>query len=187
MNKRVAISADDGNGLDSVISPHFGRCPYYVLVDLDGREVSQVNAVKNPAYGQHRPGQVPGFIKSQGANVMLAGGMGRRAISFFQQYGIQAVTGATGTVRHALEQYLGGTLLGAEPCSVSIEHSHEEVAAGEEYEEDEAGRLREEIEMLQQQLNEAMERLDRLAADPDPGLRFNANQRLAANRGFARY
>ena len=164
MNKRIAISADDNSGLDSVVSPHFGRCPYYILVDLEGREVSQIHAVENPAYGQHRPGQVPGFIESQGANVMLAGGMGRRAIGFFQQYGIEAVTGATGTVRHALEQYLGGSLLGAEPCGVSIEHGHEETAAGDEYEQDEAGRLREEVGMLQHQLSEAMERLDRLAA-----------------------
>jgi predicted Fe-Mo cluster-binding NifX family protein len=162
---RVAISADDSNGLDSVVSPHFGRCPYYVLVDLDGREVSQVNAVENPAYGQHRPGQVPGFIKSHGADVMLAGGMGRRAIGFFQQYGIQAATGATGTVRHALEQYLGGELQGAEPCSTSLGHDHEESSVEGEYEQDEIGRLREEAEMLQQQLTEAMGRLDRLTAD----------------------
>jgi predicted Fe-Mo cluster-binding NifX family protein len=160
---RVAVSADNNNGLDSVVSPHFGRCPYYVLVDLNGREVSQVNAVENPAYGQHQPGQVPGFIKSHGADVMLAGGMGRRAIGFFQQYGIQAVTGATGTVRHALEQYLGGALQGAEPCGVSVAHGHEEIA-DDEYEEDEAGRLREEVEMLQQQLAGVMERLDKVKA-----------------------
>jgi predicted Fe-Mo cluster-binding NifX family protein len=159
---RVAVSADDSNGLDSVVSPHFGRCPYYILVDLDGREVSQVSAVENPYYGQHQPGQVPGFISSHGANVMLAGGMGRRAIGFFQQYGIEAVTGAAGSVRHALEQYLGGTLQGAEPCRESIQHAHEEVSAEGEYEEDEAGRLREEVNMLQKQLNEVMERLGRL-------------------------
>lgn len=161
---RVAISADDSNGLDSVVSPHFGRCPYYVLVDLDGLEVSQVNAVENPYYGRHQPGQVPGFIHSQEADVMLAGGMGRRAIGFFQRYGIQAVTGASGTVHHALEQYLGGALQGAEPCRESIEHGHEEIAAGSEYEEDEVGRLREEAEMLRRQLAEVMERIDELAA-----------------------
>ena len=163
---RVAISADDSNGLDSVVSPHFGRCPYYVMVDLDGREVSRVSAVENPCYGQHQPGEVPGFIQRQGADVMLAGGMGRRAIGFFQQYGIQAVTGASGTIRHALEQYLGGVLQGAEPCIVSTEHGHEEVAAESEYEEGEAGRLREEAQMLQQQLNEAVARIDRLTAGP---------------------
>ena len=162
--KRVAISADNSNGLDSVVSPHFGRCPYYVLVDLDGRQVSRVNAVENPYYGHHQPGQVPGFIQSQGADVMLAGGMGRRAIAFFQQYGIQAVTGATGSVRHALEQYLGGTLQGAAPCRESVEHAHEEFSAEGEYEQGEVGRLREEAEMLQQQLNEVMERLNGLTA-----------------------
>jgi len=79
---RIAISADDSRGLDSVVSPHFGRCPYYVLVDLDGREVRQVSAVENPYHGHHQPGQVPSFINSQGVNVMLAGGMGRRAIAW---------------------------------------------------------------------------------------------------------
>jgi predicted Fe-Mo cluster-binding NifX family protein len=160
---RVAISADDNRGLDSVVSPHFGRCPYYVLVDLEGREVRQVGAVENPYYGHHQPGQVPAFIERQGASVMLAGGMGRRAIGLFQQCGIEPVTGATGSVRHALEQYLGGALQGAAPCRESIAHSHEESAGESVYEEDEAGRLREEIEMLRRQLDGAMERLDKLA------------------------
>ena len=162
---RIAISADDSNGLDSVVSPHFGRCPYYVLVEVDGQEVKQITAVESPFYGHHQPGQVPSFIHGQGANVMLTGGMGRRAIGFFQQYGIEAVTGASGTVRHALEQYLGGRLQGAEPCRESTEHAHEDVAVESEYEKDEVGRLREEAEMLQQQLSQVMDRLDTLTED----------------------
>ena len=161
---RVAISADDPNGLDSVVSPHFGRCPYYVLVDVEGQEVKAVQVVDNPYYGQHAPGAVPGFIHSQGVNVMLTGGMGRRAIGFFEQYGIEAVTGASGTVRHALKCYLDGQLQGAQPCHESIEHDHGELAPSpaEGYERDEVGRLREEVEMLQQQLAEVMTRLNRL-------------------------
>jgi predicted Fe-Mo cluster-binding NifX family protein len=160
---RVAISADDSNGLDSVVSPHFGRCPYFVLVDLEGQEVKAVQAISNPYYGNHQPGQVPGFIHSQGADVMLTGGMGRRAIVFFQEYGIEAATGASGTVRHALEQYLGGALRGAAPCRESVAHEHEDASQDEgAYEKDEVGRLREEVEALQQQLDEAMGRLVRL-------------------------
>ena len=157
---RIAISADDNNGLESVVSPHFGRCPHYILADVEGQEVQAVQAVDNPYYGQHAPGQVPGFIHSQGVHVMLTGGMGRRAIGFFEQYGIEAVTAASGTVRHALERYLGGQLRGAQPCRESREHAA--VPAEGEYEQDEVGRLREEAEMLRRQLDEVAARLDKL-------------------------
>ncbi len=160
---RIAVSADSNDGLDSVVSPHFGRCPYYVLVDVEDRQVRQVQAVPNPYYAQHAPGVVPEFIHRQGAHVMLTGGMGGRAIAFFQEYGIEPVTGASGTVRRALEQYLHGALQGAAPCHESVAHGHGQPAGAVEYEQDEVGRLREEIEMLQRQLEEARARLDGLA------------------------
>jgi predicted Fe-Mo cluster-binding NifX family protein len=159
---RIAVSADDPRGLDSAVSHHFGRCPYYVLVDAEGCEVGDARVVDNPFYGQHQPGQVPGFIHDQGAQVMLAGGMGGRAVAFFEQYGIQPVTGATGTVRQSVEQYLGGQLEGAAPCRESVEHGHGSVPAAGEYEQDEVGRLREEAESIQRQTDEVMARLRRL-------------------------
>jgi hypothetical protein len=83
----------------------------------------------------------------------------------FEQFGIQAVTGVSGTVAHALEQYLGGKLQGAEPCTTSLGHDRHESSVEGEYEQDEVGRLREEVEMLQQQLHEAMKRVDGLTPD----------------------
>jgi len=159
---RIAISADNRNGLDSVVSPHFGRCPHYILVDVEGHEVKTVNVVDNPYYGQHSPGMVPNFIRSQGVDVMLTGGMGRRAVAFFEQLGVEAVSGASGTVRRALELYLGGQLRGVQPCRESIEHGHGEIPTAGEYEQDEVGRLREEAAMLRQQLDEVMARLEKL-------------------------
>ena len=126
MPLRIAISADNKNDLDSSVSPHFGRCLCYILVDVERREIKAVTAVDNPYHGNHAPGQVPAFIHSQGADVMLAGGMGHRAVNFFQQYGIEAVTGASGTVRQAVQSYLGGDLQGAEPCAESQHHHHDE-------------------------------------------------------------
>jgi predicted Fe-Mo cluster-binding NifX family protein len=164
---RIAVSADGKNGLDSVVSPHFGRCAHFILLDLEDRDVSGVREVDNPFYGQHQPGQVPDFISSLGADVMLTGGMGGRAIMFFQQYGIEGVTGAYGTVRQSVERYLGGQLKGAAPCKESESHGHGHLAdegallqGG--YEKDEPGRLREEAEMLRQQLEEVSRRLSRL-------------------------
>ena len=165
---RIAVSADNKNGLDSVVSPHFGRCPHFVLVDLDDHEVTEVQEVDNPYYGHHQPGQVPALINSLGANVMLTGGMGGRAIMFFQEFGIEGVTGAYGTVRQSVERYLGGQLKGAAPCKESEEHGHRDVVsskdlAGGEYEKDELGRLKEEANMLRQQLEEVEGKLDRIS------------------------
>ncbi len=122
---RIAIAADTDNGLESVVAHHFGRCPYFALVDLDGKAVQTIQVIPNPFYSGHQPGQVPGFIHSQQANVMISGGMGGRAIQFFEQYGIQTATGVGGlTVRAALERYLGGELNEAAPCAESVEHGH---------------------------------------------------------------
>lgn len=123
---RIAISAEDARGLAGEVSPHFGRCPYYVIVDIENQKITGLRTVANPFHGNHQPGQVPAFIRQQGANVMLTGGMGGRAVAFFQEVGIVPVTGAAGTVGHALEQYLRGELQGAAPCHESIEHGHGE-------------------------------------------------------------
>ena len=53
----------------------------------------------------------------QGVKVMIAGGMGGRAIQFFQQFGIEPITGATGTVSEALDLYLSGRLKGFSTCN----------------------------------------------------------------------
>jgi len=166
---RIAVSADNKNGLESVVSPHFGRCPHFVLVELDDHEVRDVREVDNPYYSRHQPGQVPAFINSLGANVMLTGGMGGRAIMFFQQFGIEGVTGAYGTVRQSVENYLGGQLKGAAPCRESEEHGHGDVVPGQVpaeggYEKDEVGRLMEEAEMLRQQLDAVEDKLGGLSS-----------------------
>ena len=79
--------------------------------------------IDNPYYAQHQPGMVPGYIHQQNAEVMISGGMGRRAIAFFQEYGINTATGASGTVKAALEDYLRGNLSTSEPCRESMKHA----------------------------------------------------------------
>jgi predicted Fe-Mo cluster-binding NifX family protein len=121
---KIAVSVETNNELESVVAHHFGRCPFFAFVDVEGKEFKAVQVIDNPFYHGHQPGQVPRFIHEQKADVMLSGGMGGRAIQFFEQFGIKAATGATGTVRSAVERYLGGELVGAAPCKESVEHGH---------------------------------------------------------------
>ncbi len=122
---RIAIAADDDNLLASTVSSHFGRCPFYIIVDVDDDEVKDVQSVVNPFFESHQPGQVPEFIRNQNVDVMVSGGMGRRAISLFDQHGISVATGAMGTVEDALTGYLDGNLRDSGPCRKSGSHKHE--------------------------------------------------------------
>nr|AEI30575.1 dinitrogenase iron-molybdenum cofactor biosynthesis protein [uncultured microorganism] len=103
---RVAISTDG----DSV-SAHFGRCPIFTLVDIDNGKITKRAEIANPG---HQPGAIPEFLHQKGVNAIIAGGMGQRAISFFDEYNIQAIVGVSGKIDDVIEQLKKGTLEGSE-------------------------------------------------------------------------
>jgi len=121
---RIAISAETNEGLQSRVAQHFGRCPYFALADVEGQDIQSIQIIENPFYSGHQVGQVPSFIHEQKANVMLSGGMGGRAIQYFEQFGIDTATGASGTVQDTLANYFAGKLRGAAPCAESVDHGH---------------------------------------------------------------
>ncbi|MCD6232629.1 NifB/NifX family molybdenum-iron cluster-binding protein [Candidatus Aerophobetes bacterium] len=117
MAKIIAVASNNEKGLDSQVSAHFGRCPYYTLVEIEEGEIKKVTSLQNPYYFTHgEPGQVPEFIKKQGAEVVITGGMGPRAIGFFDKLGIKVATGASGNVAEAVDSYLKGNLKDKGPC-----------------------------------------------------------------------
>jgi predicted Fe-Mo cluster-binding NifX family protein len=118
--KIVAIAAEDDRGLDGQVGAHFGRCPFYVLVEANGKTVLGSRVVANPYFDGHRPGVMPRFIRDLGADVIIAGGMGPRAIDMFHGFDIDVATGVTGTVAAVLGAYLRGDHRGVVPCA----HDH---------------------------------------------------------------
>ena len=121
---KIAISVENDKGLESQIAMHFGRSPYFAFVELEGEEVQNIEVQPSRFADGHKHGQVPNFIKEQQANVMLSGGMGQGAIGFFEQFGIETATGASGTVIATLEKYFKGELSQAAPCSHD-DHDHD--------------------------------------------------------------
>ena len=115
--QRLAVSSLDDTGMDAKVSAHFGRCAAFTLVELEDGKVQKHEVVANPFAAQHGPGQVPAFLSEIGANVVLSGGMGFRAIEFFGQYGVQASTGHGGTVREAVAAYVASGPLDSGGCS----------------------------------------------------------------------
>ncbi len=120
--KKIAIACDDDRGLNGQVSAHFGRCPFYVIAEVENDRLVNHRVEKNPHWGQHSPGVMPRYIHSLGANVILAGGMGPRAVDMFESFGIDVATGVSGIVNSVLDAYLKGEVKGIVPC----QHDHPE-------------------------------------------------------------
>jgi predicted Fe-Mo cluster-binding NifX family protein len=93
-----------------ILSSHFGHCEQFVLFDVegDGKAVGRKQVLTPPP---HEPGTFPKWLHEQGATVIIAGGMGSRAQSLFDQKGIQVVVGASSSEPDALvRDFLEGRL-----------------------------------------------------------------------------
>ena len=89
---------------------HFGRCPAFTFVDIEDGKVVNKTVVDNPGALSHGRGDVPKFLHDQGANVIVSGGMGGRAIQFFEQFKIRVVLGANSSVDDTIQTILEGKL-----------------------------------------------------------------------------
>ena len=103
---KIAISTDGES-----VSGHFGRCPSFTIVEIEGREIKNKEIINNPG---HHPGFIPEFLYERGVDCIVSGGMGRKAEGFFNQYGIDTIIGITGTVEETLEKLKNGTLKSGE-------------------------------------------------------------------------
>ncbi len=102
---RIAIPSIDDRGLESEVSPHFGRSPYYTFVDIENEKIENVEVLPVP-FEEHGPGDLPNFVKEHRGEVVIAYGMGHRAMDFFQQLGIEVVTGAMGRIKDVIDAFI---------------------------------------------------------------------------------
>ena len=159
---RICFTSDQNNGLDSVMSYHFGRCPYFIIVDIDENgNVSDVESIPNPLADEHNPGELPSFMKSKGVDVIITGGMGPKAQQYFASFGIKPVIGAYGRVKDVLEEYLKNKAHYTPSSSVGEESPDEKKSGSDEVErlKKEVAFLREEIADLKSLLKEIEEKL----------------------------
>ena len=108
----VAIPTVDGK-----LCMHFGHCAQFALVEVnvDSKKIWSTKYITPPP---HEPGLLPAWLQEQGANMIVAGGMGQRAKDLLAENGIQVVVGATGgTPDEIVNAYLCDTLqVGENAC-----------------------------------------------------------------------
>ncbi len=109
---RIAIPVSQGS-----LDPHFGHCQFFALVDVDA-EAKKITSSTTVDAPPHEPGLLPAWLAGQGADVVLAGGMGSRAIQLFADQGVKVIVGVPQLDPDALATaYLAGEIgEGANAC-----------------------------------------------------------------------
>ena len=97
------------------LTAHFGHCQEFALIEVADNKILNKETLIPPP---HEPGVLPRWLHEMGADVIIAGGMGGRALDLFAQNGIKVITGApASTPEDLVKNYLDNTLeAGANVC-----------------------------------------------------------------------
>ncbi len=94
---------------------HFGHCDQFALITTQDGKIEGKSLQTPPP---HEPGVLPKWLHEKGVNIVIAGGMGGRAIGLFGENNIKVVTGAPQDAPETLvAQYLSNSLVtGSNVC-----------------------------------------------------------------------
>jgi predicted Fe-Mo cluster-binding NifX family protein len=104
---KIAFPVQEDLGLQSPVFSHFGSAPFFVVVDIHGREAEVLaNQDLEHKHGSCQP------LAALGAPVdaVVAGGIGGGALVKLRAAGIKVYRGMEGTVQENLEMIRAGRL-----------------------------------------------------------------------------
>ena len=76
---------------NGILDLHFGHCKDFALITVEDNKVVNEEMVQAPP---HEPGKLPLWIKEQGVNKVITGGIGHKAIELFNANSIEVINGA---------------------------------------------------------------------------------------------
>lgn len=112
MNKKTKIAiSSTGDNIDSEVDVRFGRCPYFIFVDLEDKEIKGHEVLENTSSKQAGGAGITAseFVAKKGAQIVLTGNIGPRAFDVFSQFKID-VYSVTGKISDAIKAFANGEL-----------------------------------------------------------------------------
>jgi len=150
---KIAITSS-GDNLDSQMDPRFGRCQYFMIVDPDTMDFEAMPNESAMASGGAGI-QAAQTIVNVGINGVITGNVGPNAFDVLSAAGIETMTGASGTVRHALELYKSGSLQSTAGATVGSHAGMPGVGSGQEVPGQASLTKEQKISMLEDELEQS--------------------------------
>ncbi len=106
MDVRIVIPVLEESGLNARLSEHFGRAPYFAVIELDenGR-VSNQRTVPNVGEHLGGSGRRADFILQLKPNAIITYGMGPRGLNIYQSVRVAVLRANANTVGEVIAAY----------------------------------------------------------------------------------
>lgn len=114
----IAVTSQ-GKDLDSPVDPRFGRARYFLVLDTETERLTVHDNLQNLNAPQGAGIQAARNVKGLKVERLITGNIGPKAYNVLRAGGIEIFTGATGTVREAVEQWKAGKLKSAGEANVA--------------------------------------------------------------------
>lgn len=103
---KIAFSSTGQETSDN-IADLFGRCPYFVVVTMDGEKIVKTEALKNENENQVSGAgvSVAKFLVENDVNVVIAKSVGPRALDVLKQFQVD-VYNEEGTISDVLQKFI---------------------------------------------------------------------------------
>ena len=107
---KIILSAT-GKGLESQVDVRFGRCPFYVAVEVENNKITKSESIENPAAMQGGGAGISAaqLVANMKPNAVITNNIGPRAFQVLSQVGITVYQG-NGIIQDVVQQYLDGKL-----------------------------------------------------------------------------
>jgi len=106
MKARIVIPTIDDSGVDSKLAEHFGRAPFFAVVELDENgEVSSLKMVSNVGEHAGGSGYAHDLILELKPNAIIVYGMGPRGLIGFQNARVAVLKANGNTVKEVISAY----------------------------------------------------------------------------------
>ncbi len=108
---KITVSATEGS-LDANVDSRFGRCPYYVIFEVEDKEIKNQEFLENKAGQEMRGAGITAAqtVVNKGTEIVITGSIGPKAFDVLSSTGIKIISGVSGNVKEAVEKYLKGEL-----------------------------------------------------------------------------
>ena len=99
---KIAVSSNE-----NYITPHFGHCHSFDIVEIKDGKVVQREKILNPG---HDTDFLPKFLSKKGVSYVMAGQIEQEMKIFLNEKGIRPLLGISGGIDDVIESFIKGTL-----------------------------------------------------------------------------